>query len=95
MLDNKSESLSVIIKPNAKINSIIGFVNGVLHIRIAAPPLKGKANRELVDYLSGVLNISKTRLKIEKGLTSRSKILSIQGMTESVRVKLDSRISML
>ena len=48
----------------------------------AAPPLKGRANQALIAYLSDILKVSKSRLSIEKGLTSRRKVVSVQGMSE-------------
>ncbi len=74
--------ITVQIAPGASKNEITGMVNDVLHIRIAAPPVKGKANKELITYLSHLLGIGKDRLDILKGHTSRKKLISIDGLSK-------------
>ncbi len=91
-LQNTDEShakLAVQITPAASKNEIIGMQNDVLRIKINAPPVKGKANKELVDYLSHLLGISKDRIDIVKGHTSKNKLVSIDGLSKlSVLEKL-------
>lgn len=60
---------------------MIGFTEGVLHIRVSAPPVKGKANRELISFLSQALRVSKSSLTIVKGHTSRNKVIAIDGLS--------------
>ena len=50
------------------------------YLRIAAPPVKGKANRQLIDFLSRLLRVSKGSIAIEKGLASRKKVIGIEGL---------------
>ncbi len=71
--------ITVHVQPNSKQNRVIGFRDGVLHVKIAAPPVNGKANKELVRFLSTLLGVSKSGLGIEKGLTSTTKTISITG----------------
>ena len=71
------------VKPNAKQNQLLGFKEGVLHIRIAAPPVEGKANDALIKFLSERLGVSKSRVSIEKGLTGRTKTIVIHGLSQS------------
>lgn len=66
--------------PGARRNEIKGLVEDVLHIGIAAPPVEGKANRELIEYLSELLGISKSAISIERGATSRRKVILIEGI---------------
>jgi uncharacterized protein (TIGR00251 family) len=75
--------ISVQVHPGAKKNEIMRFQDGVRHIKIAAPPVEGKANIELVDFLSEVLGVSKSRITIEKGTTSRKKLIVVEGLTEA------------
>jgi hypothetical protein len=69
------------VQPNARQNEVTGFKDGVLHVRIAAPPVGGKANQELIKFLSALLGVSKTSLTIEKGVTSRRKLIGVTGLT--------------
>ena len=72
--------LTVRVQPNASRSQFLRFEDGVLHLKIAAPPVKGKANRELVDFLSRLLDLPRSALSIEKGHTSRRKTLSVTGL---------------
>lgn len=72
--------LVVRVQPNASRSQFVRFEDGVLHLKIAAPPVKGKANRELVDFLSRLLGLPRSALSIEKGHTSRRKTLSVAGL---------------
>jgi uncharacterized protein (TIGR00251 family) len=74
--------LSVKVTPNANRNEIGGFRDGVLQLKIAAPPVKGKANRELISFLSDVLGVSMSSLSIVKGQTSRNKIIAVDGLSQ-------------
>jgi uncharacterized protein (TIGR00251 family) len=73
--------ISVKVQPNAGKNAIVGLTDGVWRIKVAAPPDKGKANKELIDFLSDTLGVKKDSLSISKGHTSHNKILSIEGLT--------------
>ena len=68
--------------PNASNNSIEGFSGDVLRIRIAAAPDKGKANEELIAFLSERLKLPKSNFNILSGHTSRLKRLEIIGLKE-------------
>jgi len=70
------------ITPNAKKSEIAGeqldiFGNKVLKIKIAAPPIEGKANKELIDFLAKHFKVSKSQIKILRGETSREKLIEI------------------
>ncbi len=74
--------IAVQIYPGAAKNEITGMQNDVLRIKIAAPPVKGKANKELIEYLSHLLGITKDRIEIIKGATSKNKLISIDGLSK-------------
>ena len=83
MSNNKEIKIVAQVQPNAKQNELLGFKDGVLHIRIAAPPVKGKANQELIRFLSTIWGVSKSNLTIEKGVTSKRKVIGIIGLTQN------------
>jgi uncharacterized protein len=78
--ENILTKLTVKITSNAPRNQISGVVNGILRIKIAAPPDKGKANEEMVDFLSKNLRIRKNEIQILRGHTSRNKLIGIVGL---------------
>jgi len=74
--------LNLFIQPKASKNEIIGPHNGALKVKITAPPVDGKANAELVDFLSDLLDIPKRQIEILKGETGRNKSVEILGLSE-------------
>jgi len=92
-LSDVGTRITVRVQPNAKRNEIIGLELGVLRLKIAATPVDGKANKELVDFLSKVLGVSKSHITIEKGHTAKVKVLNIRGLSElSVRKLLSGQL---
>jgi len=57
--------------------------DGTLTIHVAAPPVKGKANREIVRWLSKRLRTSSSNVQLVAGLHSNVKVIEIRGMTET------------
>jgi uncharacterized protein len=49
----------------------------ILKIRINAVPEKGKANKELIKFISKKYNIEKSKINIISGMTSRIKIIEV------------------
>lgn len=82
--------ISIKVQPGSSRNQIAGFSEGVWRIKIAAAPDKGKANKELIDYLSEILGLKKANLEIIRGHTSHNKLISIQGLTAE---EISSRFS--
>ena len=79
-MSQQRATITLRVQPNAKSNQVLKFEDGVLHIRVAAPPVKGKANKELVDFLSNLLGVGKGAITIDKGLTSRTKVVAVAGL---------------
>jgi len=74
--------IAVQVYPNAARNEVVGFIGEVLQVKVAAPPVKGKANEELITFLSKVLVVSKGRIGIIKGHTNRNKVIAIDGLSQ-------------
>ena len=74
--------ISLRVYPSAARNELVGFSEGVLRVKIAAPPLKGKANKELVNFLSQLLHVSKNNVTILKGHAARNKVVAIEGLSQ-------------
>ena len=80
--------LNIKVLPNASKNSIEGWENERLRIRIRGVPEKGKANENLIAFLAKEFGISKSQIKILSGHTSRLKRLEIEGISEEQLKKL-------
>ena len=75
------------VYPNAAKNEVVDFIDGVLRVKVAAPPVKGKANEKLIALLSQVLGVDKSRVSISRGHTSRRKVIAIDGMSQEEIMK--------
>ena len=77
------------VSPKARSNSIVGWEENMLKIRLRATPEKGKANEMLIEFLAEILNIPSSSIQIIRGHTSRIKDIEIQGIDyELIRNKL-------
>lgn len=83
MADQKQAKIVVRVQPNAKQDELLNFKDDILHLKIAAPPVKGKANLKLIKFLSEILGATKSNLVIEKGVTERKKVIGIYGLTQT------------
>jgi uncharacterized protein (TIGR00251 family) len=82
------QKLEVHVVPNARRSEVAGDYGGRLKIRIAAPAVDDKANRELVRFLSEKLAIPKGAISILRGEKSRDKTLAIR--TANNQLPLDA-----
>ena len=80
-MKNEQSKIYIKVYPGASKNAVTGCKAGVWQIKVAAQPEKGKANEELVDFLADILDTSKSSLSIEKGLTSRNKVVAVDGVS--------------
>ncbi|MCK9361397.1 DUF167 domain-containing protein [Patescibacteria group bacterium] len=70
--------LTVRVVPNSSKTEITGWMaDGALKIKLAAPPVDGEANRELISYLAKTLKLSKSDVEITNGQTSKKKTLRL------------------
>ncbi|MCM8539248.1 MAG: DUF167 domain-containing protein [Lentisphaeraceae bacterium] len=80
------------VKPGAKNSVLDGIFDGRLKVKIASPPVDGKANKALIKFLSALCGISKSRVLLVKGEKSRKKDILLQvdpSDIEIVLAKLD------
>ena len=70
--------IKVKIHPNSKENKVISYDNNVLELRIKAPAIENKANKELINFLSKILNIEKRLILIKIGANSKNKLINIE-----------------
>ena len=63
--------------PNAPRNEVVGWRGVALTIKLTAPPLEGRANRELCGFLADVLGVSPADVTLLHGETARHKLVHI------------------
>lgn len=61
-----------------------------LRIRLAAPPVDGKANDALIRFLAKRWRLPKSALEISSGATSRNKIITIHGDPETISAVIEA-----
>ena len=81
--DGKSgAALTVRVTPRARRTEVAEILeDGTLRIRLTAPPVEGKANAALIDFLAEVLHTRKNRIEIVAGEKGLDKIISITDMS--------------
>ncbi len=77
-----STTLIVRVTPRAKHTQIAGWRESMLCIKLAAPPVDGKANEELIRFLASLLHVPQSMITIISGASARIKRLSIAGVSE-------------
>lgn len=68
-------------QPGAKKTEVQGEHDGRLKLRLAAPPVEGKANEALIQWLSKTLEIKRAQIELLAGDLSRLKRVRVQGMS--------------
>jgi uncharacterized protein (TIGR00251 family) len=70
-------TLTLHIQPGAKKTEVAGLYGDALKIRLAAPPVDGKANAALIGFLAERLGVAKAAVSLKSGQTSRRKVLEV------------------
>lgn len=70
--------LTLHIQPGAKTTEAAGLHGGALKIKLAAPPVEGKANTALMKFLANRFDVPLSRVILKQGDKSRHKVIMIQ-----------------
>ena len=91
----KGAALAVRVTPRASRNEIAEVLDdGTIKVRIAAQPADNEANAALLEYLSDILGVPKSRLDIVAGVTGRDKLISVLDMdAETVQQRIVAHLS--
>jgi uncharacterized protein len=76
------------VAPRASRSEIVGEHNGALRVRIAAPPVDGAANEELVRLLARALRVSRSAVEIIAGHSAKLKTVRVAGLQSSALTDL-------
>ncbi len=71
--------LTLHIQPGAKKTEVCGLHGDALKIRLAAPPVDGKANAALLAFVADRLDLPKSAVSLKSGQTSRRKVVEVAG----------------
>ena len=70
------------VQPGAARTGLAGMHGDALKLRLAAPPVDGKANKAVINFFAELLHLPKSAVAIRSGLASRAKIHLLTGITE-------------
>jgi uncharacterized protein len=84
---NGTLTFKVLVSPRASRSEIVGEHDGALRVRIAAAPVEGAANEELVRVLAKTFDVPRTAVEIVNGHSSKRKTVSI---ADAVPAKLEA-----
>jgi len=79
--DGVGVKITVHVVPRASRTALAGLHDDALRIRLAAPPVDGKANRTLIEFVAKTLKVPRSQVQLLAGDTSRRKYLHVTGLT--------------
>lgn len=74
-------SFCVRVTPRARASTVGGVSEGVLWVKVSAPPVEGKANRALRGFLADIFGVGTSAVQISKGDRARHKVVEVRGVT--------------
>ncbi|SBT05760.1 conserved hypothetical protein [Candidatus Accumulibacter aalborgensis] len=72
-------TLTLHVQPGAKRSEVAGVHGDALKIRLAAPPINGRANAALLEFVAQRLDLARSAVELKSGQTSRRKVLLVAG----------------
>ena len=77
------------VQPRSSRNAIAGVVGEAVKLAITAPPVDGKANQAVIEFLAELFRVPKSSIAIVSGETGRNKLIAVRGLSaEQVRKAL-------
>lgn len=81
--DDDGVVLTLHVVPGAKKTEIVGVHGDALKVRLAAPPVEGKANEMLLAFLAQKLETQRAKIRLVSGTTARGKRVRIEDLTKA------------
>ena len=71
---------SVRAQPRASRSQIVGEFDGALRVNVAAPPVDGAANREIVELIAKLFDVARSNVEIRAGAHGRQKLVRVSNL---------------
>jgi hypothetical protein len=68
------------VQPRAKVTALADKIGDAYKLRLAAPPVDGKANEACIRFFAGRFGVALSAVRIVQGLSSRMKVVEIDGI---------------
>lgn len=86
-------TLTLHIQPGAKKSEVVGIYGDSLKVRLAAPPVDGKANAALIEFVAERLGVAKSAVRLKSGQTTRRKVLIVDKLSAEECRRLEGQNS--
>jgi hypothetical protein len=74
-------TLAIKAIPNAPRSQVVGWLGEALKVKVHAPPVEGRANEVLCEFLADTLGVPRRAVTVLRGDTSRQKLVRIEGLS--------------
>lgn len=75
-----SAQIAVRLRPRGHADELLGVEDGVLHARVSAPPVDGRANKALCRLIAKRVGVAPSRVSLVRGEKSREKLVRVEGI---------------
>lgn len=89
MPDADAIEFEVHVRPRAARSALAGTHDGVLAVRVSAPPADGRANDALIELLAAAFGVRASAVEIVRGATARRKLIRIRGDVDRLSSRLN------
>ncbi len=72
-------TLTLHIQPGAKRTEVAGLHGEALKLRLAAPPIEGRANEALLKFIAAAFDVAPRQVELKQGAQSRHKVVAVTG----------------
>lgn len=93
-LADNSVVLNLYVQPKASKSRLVGLHDGCLKLAVAAPPVDGKANKQVLKLLATTLGVASRDLILKSGLLSRRKQVVVKSLdADTVRTIIENSLA--
>ena len=75
------EGISLRVVPNARHTQVVGLHGDAIKLKVASPPLDGRANEEIISFLAKTLRLPEKDVILVSGAKSRDKVVRVTGLS--------------
>jgi uncharacterized protein (TIGR00251 family) len=91
-MNARADTVAIRVQPRSSRNQIHVRADGMIVVRLTAPPVEGAANRALIEFLAGALDVPKSAIEIAAGARSREKRIRVASLSaEALSTRLRER----
>jgi uncharacterized protein (TIGR00251 family) len=80
---NEAAEIRVRLRPRGDRDELIGMRDGVMQVRVSAPPVDGKANKALRRLIAKSAGVAPSKVRIVRGEKSRDKVVRVESLDDA------------